>query len=241
MNTRFQAKGNSTAEIWLYDQIGESFWGDGISAKAFQKELTGLGKVNTINLRINSPGGDVFDGLAIYNQLKQHPARIVVDVDGLAASIASIIAMAGDEVRMASNAMMMIHNPHGMAVGDSTEMQRVAALLNQVKGNLADTYAARTGKSRAQLEAWMEDETWMTSETAVQHGFADAVSAAQAVSAKFSMLNNYRNVPGALSNRQEDCARAQRNINAVRLSQQAERVSAHHQFGQPRRINQPVN
>jgi len=225
MNTRFQAKGNS-AEIWLYGQIGESFWGDGISAKEFQKSLTALGKVSTINLRINSPGGDVFDGLAIYNQLAQHPARIVVDIDGLAASIASIIAMSGDEVRMASNAMMMIHNPHGMAVGDATEMQRVAALLTQVKGNLAETYAQRTGNSRDQLEAWMDDETWMTADTAVQHGFADAVSQAQSVSACFSALSNFRNVPGTLRKRAADETRPHRDIAAVRIAQQAERLRA---------------
>ena len=226
MNTRFQAKG-SNAEIWLYDQIGASFWGDGISAKAFQKELTALGKVSTINLRINSPGGDVFDGLAIYNQLKQHPARIVVDVDGLAASIASIIAMSGDEVRMAGNAMMMIHNAHGMAVGDAGEMQRMAALLKQINVNLADTYAARTAQTPAQLQAWMDDETWMTADTAVQHGFADAITAEQPVSACFGLLQNFRHVPSALRNqRPVDNNPTHRDIAAVRIRQQAQRIAA---------------
>jgi ATP-dependent Clp protease protease subunit len=226
MNTRFHAKGNS-AEIWLYDQIGASFWGDGISAKAFQKELTALGRVNTINLRINSPGGDVFDGLAIYNQLKQHPARIVVDVDGLAASIASIIAMSGDEVRMASNSMMMIHNAHGMAVGDAVEMQRMSALLTQINVNLADTYALRTSQTPEQLLAWMDDETWLTADTAVQHGFADAVTAEQPVSACFGMLQNFRKVPQALRNqRQADHNPTHRDIAAVRIRQQAQRLAA---------------
>jgi ATP-dependent Clp protease, protease subunit len=226
MSTEFRARG-TTGEIWLYDQIGASFWGDGISAKAFQKELTALGKVSTINLRINSPGGDVFDGLAIYNQLKSHPARVVVDVDGLAASIASIIAMAGDEIRMAGNAMMMIHNPHGMAVGDSTEMLRTAALLDQVKGNLTGTYAARTGNQRAQLETWMNDETWLTAEAAVQYGFADAVTQEQRVAASFEMLAHFRNVPDALRRRPEnDAARPIRDIAAVRIAQQAERLRA---------------
>lgn len=223
MTTEFKARG-TTGEIWMYDQIGESFWGEGISAKAFQKELTGLGKVNTINLRINSPGGDVFDGLAIYNQLKSHPARVVVDVDGLAASIASIIAMAGDEIRMAGNAMMMIHNPHGMAIGDSTEMQRVAALLNQVKGNLADTYAARTGNVRATLETWMNDETWLTAEAAVQHGFADSITQEQRVAASFNLLSHYRNVPAALRRPQAVQPPARRDINTVRVQQMYERL-----------------
>ena len=226
MNTRFQAKGNQSAEIWLYDQIGASFWGDGISAKAFQKELTALGKVNTINLRINSPGGEVFDGLAIYNQLKQHPARIVVDVDGLAASIASVIAMAGDEIRMAGNAMMMIHNAHGMAVGDAGEMHRMAALLTQINANIADTYAERTAQTAPQLRAWMDDETWMTADVAVQHGFADAVTSEQQVSACFGMLENFRHVPEALRRRLPDNARTRRDIAAVQIEQQARRLAA---------------
>jgi ATP-dependent Clp protease protease subunit len=227
MNVQFKARDSKTAEIWLYDQIGASFWDDGISAKTFQKELTALGKVSTINLRINSPGGDVFDGLAIYNQLKQHPARIVVDIDGLAASIASIIAMSGDEIRMAGNAMMMIHNAHGMAVGDSGEMQRMAALLTQINANLADTYAARTAQTLAQLQTWMNDESWMTAEAAVQHGFADAIVAEQHVSARFGLLDNFRNVPATLRNqRPADHNPTRRDIAAVRIDQQARRLAA---------------
>ena len=226
MNVQFKAAGKR-GEIWLYDQIGESFWGEGISAKVFQKELSSLGKVDLINLRINSPGGDVFDGLAIYNQLQAHPARVVVDVDGLAASIASVIAMAGDEINMASNAMMMIHNPHGMAVGDAGEMQRVAALLTQVKGSLSDTYAARTGLDRSRLDALMDDETWMSADTAVQQGFADRVSAPQQVSACFGLLDNYRNTPAALRARVRALnARPARDMAAVRTAQMAQRIAA---------------
>ena len=224
MNTQFKARG-STGEIWLYDQIGDSFWGDGVSAKTFQKELSALGKVTTLNLHINSPGGDVFDGIAIYNQLKAHPARVVVDIDGLAASIASVIAMAGDEIRIAGNASMMIHNPHGMAIGDSTEMQRTAALLDQVKGQLVGTYAARTGIVRAQLEAWMDDETWLTADAAVQHGFADLVTQEQRVAASFGLLAHFRNTPPAL----KAAAAAQPparviDIATMRIQQQYERL-----------------
>jgi ATP-dependent Clp endopeptidase proteolytic subunit ClpP len=223
MNTRFQAKG-STAEIWLYDQIGASFWGDGISAKAFQKELTALGKVSTINLRINSPGGDVFDGLAIYNQLKSHPARVVVDIDGLAASIASIIAMAGDEIRMASNAMMMIHNPHGMAVGDATEMQRVAALLGQVKGSLTGTYAARTGKDVDDLGAMMTAETWLSADDAVAMRFADNITEMQRLAAHFD-FSKFRNVPKRLTVRDNAPATPARDIAAVRLAANEQKLA----------------
>ena len=224
MTVQFLARG-SRGEIWLYDQIGDNFWGEGVSAKTFQHELTALGRVDTINLHINSPGGDVFDGLAIYNQLKAHPARIVVDIDGLAASIASVIAMAGDEIRIAANAMMMIHNPHGMAIGDADEMQRVAALLTQIKASLADTYAARTQQPRAKLAAWMDDETWLPAETAVQHGFADIVAAAQPVSACFGdQLARYRNVPQPL--RAAAAKRPACDVAAARTRQLADRMRA---------------
>lgn len=202
MTIRFQARGNR-GEIWLYEQIGASFWGDGISAKSFQKELNGLGKVTNIDLRINSPGGDVFDGFAIYNMLQQHPATVDVYVDGVAASIASIIAMAGDTVKMAKNSMMMIHNPQGVAIGDENEMDRVKALLAQVKGNLTNTYVERTKNKADQVNAWMDDETWFSAEAAVEHGFADTIINAQAVNACFD-LSPFRNIPQALKQRMQN-------------------------------------
>lgn len=197
MSVQFHARG-SRGEIWLYDQVGANYFSDGVTAKTFQKELAALGKVTTINLHINSPGGDVFEGFAIYNQLAQHPARIEVDVDGVAASIASIIAMAGDEIRIAKNATMMIHNPQGYAAGDEAEMQRVAALLRTVKGNLVDTYRDRTGNSPEQLAAWMDEETWFSASTAVQHGFATSIAKETAVTACFGLMHDFRNVPEAL-------------------------------------------
>lgn len=225
MNVEFRAAGKR-GEIWLYDQVGESFWGEGISAKAFQKELTALGRVDTINLRINSPGGDVFDGIAIFNQLKSHPARVIVDIDGLAASIASVIAMCGDEINIASNAMMMIHNPHGMAVGDAQEMQRVAALLTQVKDTLTGTYRDRTGIDKAKLSAMLDDETWLSADTAVQHGFADRVTGAQQVSASFDYLARFRNVPAAFRPRPSNTSKPARDRLAVRTAQMAQRMAS---------------
>lgn len=199
MNVQFLSKG-SRGEIWLYDQIGSGFFTEGITAKSFQKELAALGKVTTISLHINSPGGDVFDGFSIYNQLAQHPARIDVEIDGVAASIASVIAMAGDEIRIAKNAQMMIHNPRGMAAGDEQEMQRVATLLRSIKGNLIDTYRDRTGQSPDQLSAWMDEETWFNAEAAVENGFATQVMKESRVSACFGLFNDFRNVPAALKN-----------------------------------------
>lgn len=225
MTVKFQARG-TRGEIWLYDQIGASFWGDGITAKSFQKELTALGKVTAIDLRINSPGGDVFDGFAIYNMLAQHPASVDVYVDGVAASIASIIAMAGSKIRMAKNSMMMIHNPQGVAIGDENEMDRVKALLKQVKNNLTTTYVDRTGNKAAKVEEWMSDETWFTADAAVDNGFADVVIAEQAVSACFD-LSPFRNAPQALKDRMRNAiATPELDVRRARIHEQHRRVAA---------------
>lgn len=224
-NVEFRAKG-TRGEIWLYDQVGASWFGDGITAKQFQKELSALGKVNTISLHINSPGGDVFDGFAIFNQLKQHPARIEVSIDGLAASIASIIAMSGDEIAIAANAMMMVHDPHGFTAGTADDMDRTAALLRQIKGNLAQTYVDRTKNERAEVEGWMSDETWMTAESAVQLGFADRVTEELPVMACFN-LTGFRRVPKALVARlqaQQQSTPA-RDMRAVQLAVNARRIA----------------
>lgn len=226
MNVQFHAKGNR-GEIWLYDQVGANYFGDGVTAKTFQKELAALGKVNVINLHINSPGGDVFDGFAIYNMLAQHPARVEVDVDSIAASIASVIAMAGDEIRIAKNAQIMIHNPRGFAAGDETEMQRVAALLRGVKGNLVQTYRDRTGNSEDKLAAWMDAETWFTAEAAVENGFATAVTKETHVSACFGLMNDFRNVPDAIKRRMQGAAATpERDMRALQIEEQGRRLAA---------------
>jgi ATP-dependent Clp protease protease subunit len=223
MNVQFMAKG-SRGEIWLYDGIGETMWGDGISSKAFAKELTAMGRVSQINLRINSPGGSVFEGLAMYNLLKAHPAQISVDVDGLAASIASIIAMAADpgQLRMASNASMMIHDPHGAAFGSAKEMQRTAALLEQMKGTLVNTYKERTGRADSDIAEMMENETWFTADQAIEHGFADKATSEQPVAACFD-LSVYQNVPQKLRALTNSGAS---DIQRVRLKKQAERLAS---------------
>jgi ATP-dependent Clp protease, protease subunit len=171
---RFNKTEETAAEILLYGDIGAGLW-DGISAKEFAQELAGLGDVEEINLCINSPGGDVADGFAIYNTLNRHSARIIVDVDGLAASIASVIAMAGDEIRMAENASLMIHDPWTIAMGDAEELRRAASILDTLQGQIAGVYAARTGQSLAAIKRMMSAETWMTAEEARAAGFCTAV------------------------------------------------------------------
>lgn len=170
---RVQARKSGQAEILIYDPIGANWFGDGFTAKRFVKDLEDLGDIKDILVRINSPGGEVFDGFAIYNALKNHPAQIHVQIDGLAASIASVIAMAGDLVTMGTGAMIMIHDPWSLAVGDSKDMRGVAEMLDQVKEGIIDAYAGRTGIDRAELATLMEAETWFTVDEALKNGFAD--------------------------------------------------------------------
>lgn len=196
----FLARAGSTkAEIYLYEPIGQ-MWDTGITAKAFQKELDTKAKNATeLNIYINSPGGNVFDGIAIFNQIAQHPAkRKIMHVDGLAASIASIILMAGTERRIAKNAMVMIHNPSGFAGGTAGDLRRVADSLDKVRSVLINTYVGITKHKASVIEAWMDDETWMDSKDAKDRGFVDVVTEQEAVEAKFSALQNFAKVPPQL-------------------------------------------
>ena len=169
-----KAKAPDVAEIYIYEDVGESWFG-GVSAKQFATDLQALGAVSTINVRLNSYGGDVFDGLAIYRLLADHPAHVVSFVDGIAASIASVIATAGSEIRIAEAGEIMIHDAWSVAIGPASEMRAVADRLDAVSSSIADVYAARTGQSKAQIQAWMTAETTFQSGDAVKHGFAQTV------------------------------------------------------------------
>ncbi|EOW5750452.1 ClpP-like prohead protease/major capsid protein fusion protein [Escherichia coli H37] len=157
------------AEISIYEEIG----GFGITAKQFAEDLKALGDVSHIDLRIHSPGGDVFEGIAIYNLLRNHPAEITVYIDGVAASMASVVAMAGDRVVMPENAMMMIHKPWGISGGNAGDMRDYADFLDKVETVLVPAYARKTGKSAQEITAMLEDETWMDGKECLKHGFAD--------------------------------------------------------------------
>jgi ATP-dependent protease ClpP protease subunit len=141
-----QAKG---AEIVIYDEIGAF----GIPAKAFLEELKALGAVAELTVRINSSGGSVFDGVAIYNALKRHDAAITVCVDGIAASIASMIAMAGDEIVMPENAMLMLHDPSGLVMGTAADMRAMAEALDRMKAGMVAAYRGKSGRSDPEIEA----------------------------------------------------------------------------------------
>ena len=172
---KIENKGDK-AEIWIYESIGEDFWtGGGVTAKSFQKELSEI-KASKIDLHINSPGGDVFDGITIYNLIKQHPAQVTTYIDGIAASIASVIAMAGDKIFMAENALFMLHNPAGMVFGEAADMRKMADLLDTVRDSISKSYVAKTGKTESEINALMDAESWLDADSAIDMGFVDDVT-----------------------------------------------------------------
>lgn len=192
------AKSKDAGEIYLYGPIGASFWGDGISANQFRQDLKALGAVKTIDVRINSEGGDVFDGKAIYSLLVEHQAAVTVHIDGLAASAASFIAMAGNTIEIAEGAFVMIHNARGACFGGEDDMLATATLLRTVNSTIVDVYAARTKNTPADLRKWMNAETWMTGKEAVEKGFADAVVENLQVAASVRDPKMFRNLPASL-------------------------------------------
>lgn len=169
---KIKAKGKAV-ELSIFDEIG----GFGISAQAFINDLNAVKNASEINLSISSTGGSVQDGVAIFNAIKRHPAHVNVSIVGWALSIASYIAMAGDRVSMAENALMMIHNAWtDYVAGDSRELRRSADVLEKVTESLVDAYAAKTAKSKQEISSMLDAETWMNAEEALAHGFIDEIS-----------------------------------------------------------------
>lgn len=186
-------KSDTTAEISIYDEIGA--WG--VSAKQFIGDLKAI-TASTIKLSINSNGGSVFDALAMYNALRQHPSSIEVTVMGVAASAASLIAMAGDKIIMPENAFMMIHNPLNMTYGNAEDMREMADVLDKIGASLIATYAARTGLPDAEIKALLDAETWMNADEALAKGFCDEVQVALKAVASADIGNLPDNVRAAL-------------------------------------------
>lgn len=182
------------AEILIYEQIGEDWFGGGISAKRFADDLKALGDIKTLNVRINSPGGSVFDGTTIYNQLVQHKATVNVFIDGIAASAASYVAMAGDTIKIAENGLFMIHNAWGITIGNAADMRKQAEVLDKIDSTIVTTYKKRTKQSEDKLKDWMAAETWFTGAEAVENGFADAIMEAKTTENSFD-LSIFKNAP----------------------------------------------
>lgn len=193
---RIEARTNaSTLEIDVFGAIGG--W-EGVTATKFKQALDGAGDVSKIVVNINSPGGDVFDGVAIYNMLTSHDAEVETRVYGLAASAASVIAIAGDNVLMGEGSFLMIHNAWTMAVGDSREMAKMSKTLKAIDTELATTYADHTGIDAGEIAEMMDAETWLGSADAVDQGFANGVIETPETAKASYDLSAFRNVPKAL-------------------------------------------
>lgn len=172
-NFEIKNKTETTAEILLYGSIGESYFGDSISAKQFSDELKKIpNTVKNIVLRVNSPGGSVFDGMTIYERLKAHPAKVTAYVDGLAASIASIIIMAADEVIVGDGAFVMIHKPLAPVYGNAIEHERIIDILDKIENQMVSIYAKKTGMSRQEISSALASETWYNADESIENGFA---------------------------------------------------------------------
>ncbi len=170
------------AEMRIYDVIGWPF----VEADAFLNDLSKI-QADEIKVKINSPGGDVFDGTAIYNGLSDHPAKITTTVDSLAASMASIIALAGDQRQIYKNSQYMIHNPWTFAMGDYNDLIKEAELLKSIAGQMAETYAQKSGKKQADIQSMMDAESWFTGTKAVEAGFMTEMLTAGTTSARFDL------------------------------------------------------
>jgi ATP-dependent Clp endopeptidase proteolytic subunit ClpP len=183
-----QNKAGKTADVYIFDEIGSY----GVTAKQFISDIKDL-KDLPINLRINSLGGDVFDGMAMYNVIKRREAKTTVYIEGIAASIATIIALGADEVVMAENSLFMIHNAWGGAMGEAEDMRKTAATLDKISSELTDIYRKKTGLSYDAISNMMSDETWLNAEEAYELGFVDTISDSIKVAAKYD-VSKFKNI-----------------------------------------------
>ncbi len=195
---------SESADIYLHDRIGDNY-GEGVSAKEFLKELHAL-NVGQINLSIHSPGGSVFDGLAIHNGLRVHRAQVTVRIEGLAASSASVVCMAGDIVKMPENALMMVHNPSGLVYGQSADMRKTADLLDKIQGSIVSAYQQKSYLNEDKIGEMMAVETWMSAAEAVELGFADEVTDRVNIQASLGGLEEfkYKHIPQHLFDLYDD-------------------------------------
>lgn len=205
------ADSSNSADIFIYGDIVRWVWEDyfpeDVSSNTFKDDLDALGDVSTINLHVNSPGGSVFEGIAIYNMLKRHKAKVNVYVDALAASIASVIAMAGDTIYMPKNSMLMIHNPWTWTEGNATELRKAADDLDRIGNSSKQTYLQKAGEKLTdeKLQEMLDAETWLSADEAFEYGLCDVVEEANQMAASLDkdVLSKYKNVPKQLKNQDE--------------------------------------
>lgn len=208
--------------ITMFDVIGEDYWsGGGITAKKVAAQLRAIGD-RPVEVQINSPGGDMFEGIAIYNVLREHPQPITIKIMGMAASAASIIAMAGDQIEIGAASFIMIHNCWVVAIGNRHDMAETAEWLGPFDSAMVDVYAARTGQDAAAIARWMDAESYMSGSMAVDRGFADALLPADQVTtdedakASDKQINEVRAMELALVNAGHSRSDARARINKIK-------------------------
>jgi ATP-dependent Clp endopeptidase proteolytic subunit ClpP len=177
---------DNVTEVMIYDEIGKY----GVDAKSFIDEMKNIPNDTSVLLRINSPGGSVVDGLAIYDAISRMPQKVTTRIEGIAASMGSVIALAGDEVIMSENSLYMIHNVWGGEVGDAGDLRKAAELMDKMGDRLVSIYMSKTGNSEEQIRSWMNEETWFDSAEAVKYGFVDKIEEPIKLAARFD-INKY--------------------------------------------------
>lgn len=204
-----RAQADDEVDVYIYGDIVSNGWFEtDVEAQRFVKEFAAI-EASRINVRVNSFGGEVFAAVAIHGAIQRHPAEVIAHIDGVAASAASVIVLAADQVRIAQGAFYMIHNGWGWAMGNKDEIRRYADLLEKTDGVITDYYERKSGQPREQIEEWMNAETWFTADEAFEAGFVDAVEDAEPVQAKGD-LSRFKRVPAALRRREEPAQRGER-------------------------------
>lgn len=195
-----------SGDIFIYGEITKYAWEDEgeHSATTFKNELDSLGEVETINLYVNSPGGSVFEGITIHNMLKRHKAKVIAHVDALAASIASVIIMAADEIRMPANSMLMIHNPWTFTMGNADELRKQADDLDRIGNSSKRSYLekAKDKITDDKLQELLDAETWLSADETFEYGLCDVVEEDNQMVALIDkeLMAQYKNVPKNLMN-----------------------------------------
>lgn len=233
-NMKASADGKS-ADVFIYGEITKYAWLDDgeHSAQTFKNELDDLGDVEEINLYVNSPGGSVFEGIAIHNMLKRHKAKVIAYVDALAASIASVIIMAADEVVMYENSMLMIHNPWTFSIGNAVELRKQADDLDRIGESSIQSYLSKAGDklNDDNLREMLDAETWLSANQALEYGLCDVIQDANEMVASVSqkLFSKYKNVPSNLMQKSTEI-NATEMAERQRIADEAKANKEHLQF-----------
>ena len=203
---KVQAISDDETEIMIYDVIGWPF----ISADDFVRALADI-TAKTVTVRINSPGGDVWDGMAIFNALKTYNGKVVTRIEGIAASMASVIALAGKEVQAYANTMYMIHEPYAFTAGNQYSLRELADILEKMSGQMIDIYSSNASPGKREIAQMMKDEAWLTAKEAKEKGFIDTVLDGKGAKAQFD-LSMFSNVPDGLDGSREGGELTEREI-----------------------------